>query len=209
MRERRDEDNPFGWKEGEGEEEASFISRLIFFWVRPLFRRAAWLHKRGQALEHDDLLPLPAIDHGAQIGPAFEASWDRQKDAVNEKSDKPSMGGISELRSSGEAQSTSRIRKALRSVLGRRFVAAGFLKAVNTGLQFAFPLLLNAILKFIEETQSGSIDDTDPWRIRYRGKKAIGSKKLITLARDLTSRSTLRLLVVGNFVPGHGLQGCY
>jgi ABC-type multidrug transport system fused ATPase/permease subunit len=40
---------------------------------------------------------------------------------------------------------------------------------VNTSLQFGFPLLLNAILKFIEDYQSGKILETDPWNERYRG----------------------------------------
>jgi ATP-binding cassette subfamily C (CFTR/MRP) protein 1 len=40
---------------------------------------------------------------------------------------------------------------------------------VNTCLQFTFPLLLNAILKFLEEYQAGIILDSDPWYDRYRG----------------------------------------
>lgn len=54
--------------------------------------------------------------------------------------------------------------------MGPHFYIASVIKLFNSALQFSFPLLLNAILKFIEETQAGVIDpDTAPWYDVYRG----------------------------------------
>jgi hypothetical protein len=57
------------WKEGEcPETDAWWWSRLIFYWMTPLFRRAAYLKKEDEALEQDDLLPVPECDHSSRIG---------------------------------------------------------------------------------------------------------------------------------------------
>jgi hypothetical protein len=55
------------------------------------------------------------------------------------------------------------------AVFGRSFYVAGVIKFCNTMLQFSFPLLLNAILKYIEDTQSGAIGPDSPGGVRYRG----------------------------------------
>jgi hypothetical protein len=163
---------PFRWKTGHvPETEAWFPSRLLYFWARPLFRRAAYLHKHGQALEHDDLLPLPEPDHGRVVGPAFEEAWKEQVQAERrdnpEAFHKPPMK-LSEL-SGAQSKSTTKVRKSLFAVIGRPFVIAGFIKVINTGLQFSFPLLLNAILAFIEDAQAGKIPDDAPWHETYKG----------------------------------------
>ena len=122
---------------------ANIISRLLFMWAKPLFTRASALHAENKGLEGTDLLPLPHMDHGDTISPTFEKAWKESQDPT--------------------------ISRALRKVIGRRFVRAGFLKVFNTCLQFAFPLLLNAILVFIEEMQAGVYTKEDPWYVYYRG----------------------------------------
>lgn len=116
---------------------------FVFAWVHPLFQRARTLAKEGKALEHDDLLELPAVDDSQRIGKDFKVSWESNTDN-NEKTIKD-------------------LRKALLNVMGRRFVIAGMVKLINTLLQFTFPLLLNAILQYIEDTQRGNTTD------EYRG----------------------------------------
>jgi ABC-type multidrug transport system fused ATPase/permease subunit len=54
-------------------------------------------------------------------------------------------------------------------VIGCRFIVAGFIKVLNTSLQFSFPLLLQAILGFIEDTQQGRIAEDSSWGVEYRG----------------------------------------
>jgi ABC-type multidrug transport system fused ATPase/permease subunit len=152
---------------GVPEEDAWFWSRLFFTWMRPLFRRAAYLSKHQSALEQVDLLPLPRIDHGAPILCDFERSW-----AATEKSTTGSITGTSTATNKNdgkENQETDRIRKAAMAVMGVRFIVAGVIKFINSSLQFSFPILIRQILKFIEESQAGKIQDTDPWHERYRG----------------------------------------
>ena len=114
------------------------------------------------------MLPLPAVDHGELIGTAFEQAW--QKHAPAASSETPAEGKkFSEETKEKDNEDTTRLRKALMEIMGSRFLFAGVVKAVNTALQFCFPLLLNAILRFIEETQGGAFDETDPWHVQYRG----------------------------------------
>jgi ATP-binding cassette subfamily C (CFTR/MRP) protein 1 len=158
------------------EEEAWLPSRLVFYWVRPLFIRAALLSKRGEALEHEDLLPLSRVDNGSNILTNFERAWNSYQprpapappaapSSVINNDDTPAASSDG-LTSAGTSDRTS---YAMRSVLGRPMINAGFIKIFNTLLQFAFPLLLNAILKFIEDIQSGRITETDSFSQRYRG----------------------------------------
>lgn len=124
-----------------GEEGAFLLSRLLFLWMRPLFRHANSLAKEKKALEPDDLPKLPFFDMGEQINQVFSKRWQEKK----------------------------KLWTSIFAVLGNRFIIAGGIKVINTGLQFSFPLILNAILKFIEDRQSGAITDDDPWDQRYRG----------------------------------------
>ena len=133
-------------KDDAPEMQANIVSRLLFMWAQPLFRRASDLHKQNKALEQEDLIQLPSIDYGKRIAPVFEEAWKKAP--------------------AGKAT----IVTAVKAVIGRRFIIAGFVKLLNTGLQFTFPLLLKAILVFIEQTQAGTIGkDDDPWHVTYRG----------------------------------------
>ncbi len=145
------------------EEEAWLLSQLLYSWQRPLFRRASDLIRRGRALEQDDLLPLPKIDFGEVIGPKFEDAWQKRAGVAE-----PTINKLEDLKGDTD-MTTTRIQRTLLDVMGPRFYVAGVIKMINSALQFCFPLLLNAILKFIEETQAGLIDDTAPWHERYRG----------------------------------------
>jgi hypothetical protein len=160
------EEPPFKY-DGIPEEKAWFISHIFFTWMRPLFRRARYQTRRGTALQHEDLLPLPRIDYGEPIWSSFERSWESA--APHGASDNSEAGEDYADDADGNKNKTSRIRKALFGVMGRRFVMAGFIKMFNTALQFSFPLLLNQILKFIEATQAGAYSGEDPWYVQYRG----------------------------------------
>jgi len=158
--------------DGIPEEQAWFISRLFFTWMRPLFRRAKYLSRHGTALQHEDLIPLPKIDYGAPILTDFERCWEAAAaPSSGEKKEgaTPTPTSTEDSEDKAKEKKTVRIRKALFGVMGRRFIIAGFIKALNTSLQFSFPLILNAILKFIEDTQAGEYSDQDPWYNQYRG----------------------------------------
>lgn len=131
-----------------------------------LFRKASDLKKdRRTALELDDLLHLPAFDHGHVIFQDFEQAW-----ASTEPSKSPSTTATTtKIDDLNESQDVNRIRHAVLHVMGRRFYVAGVIKFVNTGLQFSFPLLLQAILRFIEDSQMGRIASDAPWHEEYKG----------------------------------------
>lgn len=157
------------------EESAWLLSRLTFAWQRPLFRRANQLHSRDRALQQDDLLPLPSWDYSAKLGPLFDESWKaRSYVPVESTKDKPS---------------TKRLSLALLDVMGRRIYVAGLIKFVNSALQFCFPLLLNAILKFIQQTQQGLIGETEPWYVQYRGYWLSGLLLLAMASKAITENA--------------------
>ena len=156
-------ETPFRY-DGVPEEQAWFPSQLLFMWQRPLFRRASQLNKQGKALEQDDLLPLPKIDHSEVIAPIFEQAWKKREPADGDRAVKK----LEDLK--GDVKySTKRLSRSLLEVMGRRFWIAGAIKMLNSALQFSFPILLNNILKFMEETQAGVIDKDSSWEVRYRG----------------------------------------
>lgn len=123
---------------------SNLLSRLLFAWAKPLFRRASSLHKEGKVLDLDDLIPLPSIDYGKTIAPQFEKRWEELEDKAT-------------------------IASAVRAVVGKRFIMAGFIKVINTSLQFCFPILLNEILKFIQRTQAETEPTDEPWNEKYKG----------------------------------------
>ena len=141
------------------EEDAWLPSLLLFTWMRPLFRRAAYLSKHDTGLQHEDLLPMPHFDRGAPIISTFERTWASTANGTSS----------SKKDDTKAKQQTDRVRKALLAVLGARFWVAGAIKLLNSALQFTFPILLNQILKFIEDSQNGLISETDSWSTRYRG----------------------------------------
>ena len=102
--------------------EANLFSRISYAWAKPLFRKASERHKANQGLEHEDLLPLAEADSGETIIQLFENAWNKQ------------------------GPEKAKLSKTLYDVVKRRFVVAGFIKLLNSSLQFTFPLLLNSIL---------------------------------------------------------------
>jgi ABC-type multidrug transport system fused ATPase/permease subunit len=92
-----------------------------------------------------------------------------QKLSKEEQQLQPAPMKLSEL-SGAQGRMTKHLRRVLLQVMGRNFLVAGLIKALNSCLQFCFPLLLRAILAFIEDTQSGKINDaTAEWHEKYRG----------------------------------------
>lgn len=184
--------------DGIPEEDAWWPSRLFFIWMKPLFQRAQYLGRHDTALQHEDLIPLPAIDHGEPILQAFERSWEAQEQEINmniakkdddDTADKGDGDSNGDGDGDGGSNKTDRVRKATFAVIGRPFVVAGFLKFVNTSLQFSFPLLLQAILLFIEQSQAGEFQDSDSWGVRYRGYWLAGILFFVMASKAITENA--------------------
>ena len=164
-------------KEGSPEFNAWLPSKLLFIWLQPLFSTANTLHKEGKALEQDDLLPLSHIDFGSAVLPRFEKAWaayegDDDDENNDGKEDKETTTDAATETTKGKPKkkkgSTKQLQQAIFGVMGERFLRAGCIKFINTGLQFSFPLLLNQILKSIENTQAGVYED-EGWWTRNQG----------------------------------------
>lgn len=157
------------WKSTSPEEQANFFSRLIFWWVQPLFSRASVLRRQGDVLQQDDLVPLANIDQGGRIFSIFDAHYAKNVEklaaqraaAAKADADGNTSGKKMKGKKKRDAAAQSKkelelqLKKTLFAVMGKRFIVAGLVKMVNSGLQFTFPLLLSAVLRFIEESQAG------------------------------------------------------
>ncbi|KAL3918531.1 MAG: hypothetical protein SGILL_004192 [Bacillariaceae sp.] len=155
------------------EEDAWFLSRLFFSWMKPLFRKAAELKKVDKAVEFDDLIPLMTIDESRNVGTKFEEAWKKQEELQNDAEkaspeDAAERISIQDLKNAKE-HGTKKLQKTLLAVMGWRFYLAGLVKVLNTSLQFSFPLLLNAILKFMEDVSTGNITEEDSFFDQNRG----------------------------------------
>jgi len=162
--------------------------------MKDLFRKASALKKNQHrtALEMDDLVKLPAFDFGRVIYQDFQDAWESSE--PKEGSDtgaEPKWGEtqpktITDLNAS---QDVDRILHAALNVMGRRFYVAGMIKFINTGLQFSFPLLLQAILQFIEDSQMGRIPPDASWHEEYKGYWLAGCLFVAMAAKALTENA--------------------
>jgi len=169
------------------EEKAWTFSKIYFLWTRKLFQRAAHLQKQGKALENDDLLPLTQIDRGKHISKTFEDAWDYYNNNIlpsKKKNDVKAVKAVKASKSSetdttttekkkdviNQNQATDGIRYAILKVLGPSFYYAGFIKLINTLVQFTFPILLYEILTFIEErSRNDGDEEINNWWTSYKG----------------------------------------
>ena len=155
---------PLTWPD-EPEMSASFLNRIVFRWIQPMFSRAAYLRKRGKYLENDDLVPLAAIDKSEEIQKLFDDAYDNYvpKAGIRKKN------GEEQTVAEREAELERRLAHALLATVKNRLIVGGVYRFLNTVLQFSFPILLNQILSYYEEVQLGIITKNDPAIVYYKG----------------------------------------
>lgn len=103
------------------ESDAWFVSRILFLWQSPLFKRASVLFKRQEGLQQEDLIPLLPGDRGEVVIKKFEEAWDN---------DASSGGSGKRLNNEDDIKAGSpKLRKTIAHILGWRFIFAGFVKA--------------------------------------------------------------------------------
>lgn len=155
-----EEIKPMQWQD-EPEMSASFLNRLTFLWLQPMFSRAACLRKHGKFLENDDLVPLAAIDKSEEIEKLFDEAYSNWKGSR--------VGEEEQTIAEREAELEKRLVHALLATVKGRLIAGGVFRFLNTVLQFSFPILLNLILSYFEDVQSGKITENDPPAVYYKG----------------------------------------
>lgn len=156
---------------GISEESVCLLSKLLYNYAAPVFRKASSLNQIGEGLNLDDLLPLINKDKAAFIFSTFDNAWKEYGDQVKSKE----SSSINERNKGFDVENSkttdiSQISFAIKAVLGRPFWIAGGIKMINSILQFTYPFLLNEIIRYIEEVYQGEIDfDSDSNWDKYRG----------------------------------------
>jgi ATP-binding cassette subfamily C (CFTR/MRP) protein 1 len=154
---------PMQWKV-DPEMSSSFLSKITFHWIQPMFSRATYLRKNDLWLEHADLAPLAQIDKTENVEKMFEDAYEAfgQKKQKKKSSDVVDGAG-------NPVYLERRLVHALLSTCWRRIIVGGYFRFINSALQFSYPIFLNLILGYYQDVQSGVITKDDPPAIYYKG----------------------------------------
>eukprot|EP00571_Detonula_confervacea_P003671 CAMPEP_0172317074 /NCGR_PEP_ID=MMETSP1058-20130122/30478_1 /TAXON_ID=83371 /ORGANISM="Detonula confervacea, Strain CCMP 353" /LENGTH=1393 /DNA_ID=CAMNT_0013031535 /DNA_START=1 /DNA_END=4182 /DNA_ORIENTATION=+ len=155
---------PMKWRE-DPETTSNLFSTLTFLWIQPMFERASYLRKHGQWLEQEDLAPLAEMDRSENVETMFEEAYENYVP----KKQKSSEEGVGDGGAESPVELERRLVHALIATCKRRIIVGGLFRLVNSCLQFSFPILLNFILSYFQDVQSGVIKKGDPPGVYYRG----------------------------------------
>ena len=172
---------PMKWRE-DPEMTANPFSSLTFHWIQPMFTRANYLRKHDRWLEQEDLAPLAEIDKSANIELLFEEAYKnyvpKKKKTTKQKGNATTADDNEEMENDLEKGSSpspppeeleARLVHALIATCKRRIIMGGLFRLINSCLQFSFPILLNIILTYYQDVQSGKITEDDPIMVYYKG----------------------------------------
>lgn len=162
---------PMEWRD-DPEMTSGFWSALTFLWVQPMFTRAARLRRHGMWLEQEDLAPLADMDRSENIERIFEEAYasyvpKRKKNGKKKGDDDDGNDGGDGTESPEELE--RRLVHALVATCKRRIIEGGLFRLVNSMLQFSFPILLNLLLSYYQDVQSGKVTPDDPPSVYYKG----------------------------------------
>lgn len=142
------------------EDGCSWLSRLLYLWLNPLLRRG----KRGELERPSDVFQLPHRLRTKAVTVRFNQCWQRCLDSKgaerSAKRDRPLRGNLednswSEAQPEGASeeggQQEVRLFQVLHKAFGLRYYLLGVLKLVASMLSFAGPLLLSALVGFMEK----------------------------------------------------------
>jgi ABC-type multidrug transport system fused ATPase/permease subunit len=152
---------PMKWNH-EPETSASFLNGLFFLWIQPMFSRAAFLKKKGLFLEKEDLAPLAEMDKTENVERMFQNAYTNYFPNTKKPVEDDGCEDSPE-------ELERRLVHSLIATCKRRIIEGGFFRLVNSTLQFSFPILLNLILSYYQDVQSGVITKDDPPMIYYKG----------------------------------------
>ncbi|XP_038072640.1 multidrug resistance-associated protein 7-like [Patiria miniata] len=151
---------------GVAEEQAGFLSQLFLWWIQPLMRRGA----QGKLRNPDDVFSLPKSLQTLSVERFFDRILhgnDHEAQEVTESSgsyqstdcQKPRPPLISEKqlhiysgKNDSKPSGRPTLLRALLRAFGVRYFSLGIVKLVGDSLSFSGPLLLNALLSFMENS---------------------------------------------------------
>jgi ABC-type multidrug transport system fused ATPase/permease subunit len=143
---------------------AGFLSRLTFLWMQPLMRLGY-----SRPLEATDLPPLPWTLRAAQVLEALRAAREKLEARRLLRTTARSSGGVGRAGASVGVSAHPRVTlfQTIRAAFTKTVMAGMALKLSFDALQFLNPMLLNAIIVFIQNgagsgTAAPSGDGRDP-----------------------------------------------
>eukprot|EP00794_Sanderia_malayensis_P019839 gene19839-21781_t len=142
-------DSPLGW----AEEEASCLSKIIFWWVNPMMAKG----NKCKLKKAEDLFFLPLTLDTKMIKEIFQSilrlqkltSHSSFKQSRNHRSMKR-CGTIEDLQEMHRKPLSISLFKALNRAFGIVYYSLGILKFLVDCLAFAGPILLNLLISFME-----------------------------------------------------------
>ena len=147
-----------GWRE-RPEASAGLLRCLTFRWIQPMFARAAQLRRHNGWLELENLALINLSDRSNAVERAFEEAWEGSS----------GVGGGGDDNAARTAELERRITRSLLTTCRGHVIRGGFLRLVNSVLQFFLSLLLNSMLSYFRRVQSGEVAEGDGAWAYYRG----------------------------------------
>ncbi|XP_065177497.1 multidrug resistance-associated protein 1-like [Sycon ciliatum] len=156
------------------EQQATFLSRITFWWIYPLLKMG---YKRP--LKRDDLWSLNDYDKSSHIVPLFERAWDKQLKKIGRSAGSETHAAdikakgfsvrqiqeseettplIARTSSPGDQSGSGKAAQpsliwALGGAFGWTFAASGVLKLVNDVLAFVNPQILKLLIHFMSDSE--------------------------------------------------------
>ncbi|GBG31208.1 ABC transporter, putative [Hondaea fermentalgiana] len=138
------------------EEGAGIISRLFFLWTASIFSVAARKRReQGLELEEDDIWELPHNDETSVVSEKFDSAWARKRAKLRPEHDTAEDG-------LNEREAKRLLRGGLWAMASWPIKVGGIFKFFNTSVQFLNPIILNAVLSFIQDL--GTSDQMPLWQ---------------------------------------------
>jgi len=125
----REDNDPYYLGVAKDSSKVNFLNKLFFVWVNPLVVKG----EKGNLTTTDDLFDLPEDLTIHEIEIKFKSKW--------EEEEKINSGQI-------------RLWRILYHCFGKQFFAIGILKLIGDVAGFAGPILLNLVVKFVEDDKA-------------------------------------------------------
>jgi ATP-binding cassette subfamily C (CFTR/MRP) protein 1 len=155
------------------EDKANSLSLLFFQWVAPLLSLARKKRRTNEELEDHEVWDLPKRDHTTSLTKSFDENWRKHLLAEHRKikgatgASKATVKGSS-VAADGDAtdhflgmeiepaMARTVLYKTLKSLIGSDMIKAGVAKFFNSSVQFAYPLMISGILKYVQSIVQGT-----------------------------------------------------
>ena len=129
-------------------EGTNIFSKLVFWWVEPLMKKGA----KGQLRKVEDLFHLPTSMASENVEREFNKIYLHPETQINSANETDELNSFktSIETSVKPCPKTLTLLQALKKAFGPRYYALGLVNFMSNMLSFAGPLMLNALVSFVE-----------------------------------------------------------